>query len=139
MTASGLVSEEVQPRPPTSKPRGVTAVAGTGLVLAILGIAMMVAAAIKLRNYNGGGPISTAVGVILVIVSLYPLWPSLQSFKAGPARHRPPPPAEARASSLSRRAASATGSSATTSWCWRGGRRPPVARRPRSPWATQPR
>jgi polar amino acid transport system permease protein len=82
MTASGLVSEEVQPRPPTSKPRPVTGVAGTGLVLTIIGIAMMVAAGIKLRNYNGGGPISTVVAAVLVIASLYPLWPSLQSFKA---------------------------------------------------------
>jgi polar amino acid transport system permease protein len=53
-----------------------------GLVLSLVGVALVVLAALRLREYNDGGPISTTVGAVLVIVSLYPLWPSLQSFTA---------------------------------------------------------
>jgi polar amino acid transport system permease protein len=58
------------------------AVAVTGLLLAVVGIALMVLAASRLRDYNHGGLISTLVGAVLVIGSLYPLWPSFQSFAA---------------------------------------------------------
>jgi polar amino acid transport system permease protein len=83
MTASGLVNEEVQQRPAPSAPRPVTGPATVGLVVALVGIALMVAAALRLRDYNNDGPISTAVGAVLVIVSLYPLWPTFQAFAAG--------------------------------------------------------
>src|SRR5215213_3674439 len=82
MTAPGLVSDDLQPRPPTSKPRPVAGVAGVGLLLSLVGIAAMVAAATRLRDYNGGGPISTVVGAALVLASLYPLWPTVLSFRA---------------------------------------------------------
>jgi polar amino acid transport system permease protein len=82
MTTSGLVSDDLQPTPTPSPPRPVVGVAAAGLVLAVVGIALTVLAAAKLRDYNGGGPISTVVGALLVIASLYPLWPTLRSFRA---------------------------------------------------------
>jgi polar amino acid transport system permease protein len=42
----------------------------------------MIVAAARLRDYNHGGPISTVVGAVLVIGSLYPLWPTFLAFKA---------------------------------------------------------
>ena len=82
MTTSGLVSDDLQPTPTPSPPRPVVGVAAAGLVLAVVGVALTVLAAAKLRDYNGGGPISTVVGALLVIASLYPLWPTLRSFLA---------------------------------------------------------
>jgi polar amino acid transport system permease protein len=82
MTTSGLLSEEVQPAPTASQPRPVTGVAAVGLTFAVVGIGMMIAAAIQLRRYNHGGVVSTAVGVVLVVLSLYPLWPAFLSFMA---------------------------------------------------------
>jgi polar amino acid transport system permease protein len=82
MTVSGLVSEEVQPSPTPSPPRPVAGLAVTGLLLALVGIAMMVGAAIRLRDYNNGGIVSTVVGAAFVIASLYPLWPTFLSFAA---------------------------------------------------------
>ncbi len=82
MTATRLVSDDLQPSPPPSPPRRVGGVAVAGLVLALVGIALMVLAASRLRDYNDGGPISTVVGALLVLGSLYPLWPSFQSFGA---------------------------------------------------------
>jgi polar amino acid transport system permease protein len=82
MTASELVSEELQPGPAPTKPRAVTGVALTGLVLSLAGIGLMVWAALRLRDYNAGNAPATAVGVVLVLASLYPLWPSLRSFGA---------------------------------------------------------
>ena len=81
MTASELVREDLQHRPPPSKPRRVEGVATGGLLLALLGILLMVVAAIRLRDFNNGGPISTIVGALLVIASLYPLWPTWLAFK----------------------------------------------------------
>jgi polar amino acid transport system permease protein len=40
---------------------------------------MMVAAAIRLRDYNGNGVVSTIVGVVLVVLSLYPLLPTFKA------------------------------------------------------------
>src|SRR4051794_41983179 len=82
MTASELVREDLQHRPTPSKPRPVASVAMIGLILALAGILLMIIAAARLRDYNGGGPISTVVGLVLVIGSLYPLWPSFLAFKA---------------------------------------------------------
>ena len=86
MTASGLVSEDLQSRPAPSKPRPVAGIAVVGLLFSLAGIALMATAAARLRGYNHGGPVSTTVGAIFVIASLYPLWPTFQSFSA--ARHR---------------------------------------------------
>jgi polar amino acid transport system permease protein len=86
MSASGLVSEELQPTPTPSKPRPVFGIAVVGLLLCVVGIALMVLAAGRLRDYNGGGPVSTTVGAAFVLLSLYPLWPCLRAFRAGAAR-----------------------------------------------------
>jgi polar amino acid transport system permease protein len=80
MTSSGLVSEELQPSPTPSQPRPVTGLAVVGLAMAIVGIAMTVGAALRLRDYNGNGVISTLIGVVFVLVSLYPLWPAYLAF-----------------------------------------------------------
>jgi polar amino acid transport system permease protein len=83
VSASGLVSGDLQPAPTPSQPRPVTGIALVGLILAIIGIVLMVLAAMHLRDYNGGGVIATAVGVVLVVAALYPLWPASQAFAAG--------------------------------------------------------
>jgi polar amino acid transport system permease protein len=88
MTTPVLVSDELQPTPTPSPPRPVVGIALAGLVLAVVGIALAVLAGLQLRDYNGGGPVSTAVAAVLVIASLYPLWPSLQSFSADRDRAR---------------------------------------------------
>jgi polar amino acid transport system permease protein len=82
MTASGLVSEELQPAPTPTPPRPVVGVALAGLLLALVGVALVVLAALQLRDYNNGGLVSTVVGVVLVVAALYPLWPSFRSFAA---------------------------------------------------------
>ncbi|MBV9830761.1 MAG: hypothetical protein JOZ82_04140, partial [Marmoricola sp.] len=82
MTTTGLVSDDLQPSPTPSKPRPVMGVAVVGLALSIVGVALMVLAAIRLRDYNHGGAIATVIGVVLVVGSLYPLWPSVRSFAA---------------------------------------------------------
>lgn len=82
MTASELVREDLQHRPTPSKPRPVGGVAAVGLILSLLGILLMIVAAARLRAYNHGGPISTIAGAVLVIGSLYPLWPTFLAFKA---------------------------------------------------------
>ena len=86
MSASGLVTEELQPSPPPSQPRPVVGLATVGLLLGVVGVAMTVAAALRLRDYNGGGVISTVVGVVLVVLSLYPLWPAFRAFGHGAKR-----------------------------------------------------
>ena len=53
-----------------------------GLLLSVVGIALVVMAAVRLRDYNSGDFVSTTVGAVLVIVSLYPLWPTFRSFAA---------------------------------------------------------
>jgi polar amino acid transport system permease protein len=88
MTTTALVSDELQPTPTPSPPRTVYRIAAAGLVVAVVGIALVVLAGLKLRDYNHDGPISTIVAALLVIASLYPLWPSLRSFRADRERAR---------------------------------------------------
>jgi polar amino acid transport system permease protein len=80
MTSSGLVNDELQPSPTPSRPRQVTGPAVVGLALAVVGIAMTVVAAQRLRDYNGNGLVSTVIGVVFVVLSLYPLWPAFRAF-----------------------------------------------------------
>src|SRR3954462_6783391 len=80
MTGTGLISEELQPTPTPSRPRPVAGVAVVGLLLALVGVALMVLAALRLRDYNDGAVAATIVGALLVLGSLYPLWPSIRSF-----------------------------------------------------------
>lgn len=82
MTASELVNQEIQQSPPPSRPRPVITIAVVGLVFALVGIFLMLWAASRLRDYNHGNAGATTVGVILIVASLFPLWPSLQSFAA---------------------------------------------------------
>jgi polar amino acid transport system permease protein len=82
MTASILVSEELQAGPPPSRPKPVTILAVTGLVLAILATLAMLAAARSLRDYNGGGAVSTTIGAVLILGSLVAWWPALRAFPA---------------------------------------------------------
>ncbi len=82
MSTSQLVSQEVQPAPPASKPKPITGVAVIGLLLALLGVAVMVDGMIRLRDYNHGNAGATIVGGVFVVVSLYPLWPTLRAFVA---------------------------------------------------------
>jgi polar amino acid transport system permease protein len=86
MSASSLVNEELQPPPTPSRPRPIVGLAVFGLAMAVLGIGLMVLAASRLRDYNGGGVVSTGVGAIFVLLSTYALWPSLQSFRASAQR-----------------------------------------------------
>jgi polar amino acid transport system permease protein len=88
VTTTALVSDELQPPPTPSQPRPVLGIAVAGLVLAVVGIALVVLAGLRLRDYNHDGPVSTIVAALLVIASLYPLWPSLQSFRADRERAR---------------------------------------------------
>lgn len=82
MTASDLVSQELQPGPAPSKPKPVIVIGAVGFVLAAVGVVLMVLAAVRLRDYNHGGAGATAVGAVLVVASLYPLWPVLRSLAA---------------------------------------------------------
>jgi polar amino acid transport system permease protein len=82
MTASELVSEELQSSPPPSRPRPVAGIAVASLVFALVGIGLMVWAALQLRDYNHGAIAATVVGALLVVASLYPLWPTFRAFAA---------------------------------------------------------
>jgi len=84
--SSSLVSEELQAGPTPSQPRQVTGLAVLGLVLAILATLLMASAAKLVRDYNHDGPVSTAFGVILVVLSLYPWFVAFRAF--GKARER---------------------------------------------------
>src|SRR3954470_24161869 len=88
MTTPALVSDELQPTPTPSPPRPVLGIALAGLVMALIGVVLVVLAGLRLRDYNDGGPVSTAVAALLVLASLYPLWPSLHSFTADRQRAR---------------------------------------------------
>jgi polar amino acid transport system permease protein len=83
MTASELVSQDIQPSPPPSQPRPVFLIAAVGLAFAVIGIALMVLAALRLRDYNHSGPPATIVGAVFVVAALYPLWPTARAFAAG--------------------------------------------------------
>jgi polar amino acid transport system permease protein len=86
MSASSLVSEELQPTPTPSEPRPVAGLAVVGLVMTVVGIGLMTLAASRLRDYNGGGVLSTGVGAVLVLLSVYPLWPSFLAFRGAAER-----------------------------------------------------
>jgi polar amino acid transport system permease protein len=86
MSSSILVTEELQPGPSPSPPRPVTPLAITGLVIAVLATALMVKATLMLRHYNHDGWVSTTVGIVLVVLSLYAWVPALRAF--GGARQR---------------------------------------------------
>ena len=86
MSASILVSEELQPGPTPAPPHRVAGLAGLGLVIAILATLLMAKAATMVRDYNHQGPVSTAVGVVLVVLSLYAWIPAIRAF--GKARER---------------------------------------------------
>jgi polar amino acid transport system permease protein len=86
MSASILVNEELQPGPTPAPPRPVTGLAVGGLVLAIASTALMVKAATMLRSFNHDGPVSTTIGIALVVLSLYAWVPAIRAF--GAARRR---------------------------------------------------
>ncbi len=81
MTASSsLVTDELQPSPTPSPPRPVIPFAVAGLAMAVVGIVLMVLAALKIRDYNHHNALATIIGVVLVLLALYPLSPAAQSF-----------------------------------------------------------
>ncbi|RLV50950.1 amino acid ABC transporter permease [Nocardioides mangrovicus] len=80
MSAVDLVSDEVQPGPTPSQPRGVAGLATTGLVVALAGLALAVAAALRLHSYSKGAAVPTGVGVLLVLAALYPLLPTARAY-----------------------------------------------------------
>jgi polar amino acid transport system permease protein len=82
MSASSLVSEELQPSPPPSPPQPVTPLAAGGLALAVLATVLMLVAVQRLRDYNDGGVVSTVVGVVLVVGSLVAWLPAIRAFPA---------------------------------------------------------
>ena len=88
MSSPGLVNEELQPSPTPSQPRPVAGLAVVGLVMAVIGIALAAWAAIRLRDYNSQGAVSTTIGAVLVILSLYPLLPAFKAFAGDRERAR---------------------------------------------------
>src|SRR4051794_2017409 len=82
MSASSLVSEELQPSPPPSAPQPVTPLAAVGLALAVLGTVAMLVAATRLRDYNDGGAVSTVIAGVLVVGSLVAWLPAIRAFPA---------------------------------------------------------
>jgi len=80
MSAPSLVNEELQPSPTPAPPHPVTGLAGVALVLAAAVTAMMVKAALMLRDYNDQGTVATIVGVVLVVLSLYAWVPCARAF-----------------------------------------------------------
>ena len=80
MSTTSLVSEELQPSPPPSRPPGVAGLGVVALVCAAVATLAMAYAGKLLRDYNHNGALSTTVAVILVIVSVIPWVPSVMSF-----------------------------------------------------------
>jgi polar amino acid transport system permease protein len=83
MTSSGLVNEELQPAPTPSQPQAVTPVAVAAVVVTVLGTLLMGVVGKWLRDYNGGGPVSTTCAVLLGLMTLYPWRYILVSFAGG--------------------------------------------------------
>jgi polar amino acid transport system permease protein len=71
MSASILVSEDLQQGPSPSPPRSVAGLAALALLLAAAGTALTVKAALMLRHFNHNGAVSTVVGCVLVVLSFY--------------------------------------------------------------------
>jgi polar amino acid transport system permease protein len=82
MSASSLVNEELQPSPTPAPPRPVIGLAGVGLGLAVVVTAVMVKAASMLRSFNHDGWVSTTVGIVLVLLTLYAWVPAVRAFVA---------------------------------------------------------
>jgi polar amino acid transport system permease protein len=80
MSASSLVSEELQPTPTPSPPRPVFGLGVTGLACAVVGTAFMVYVAQLLRAYNHHNAASTVVGIVLVAGTLVAWVPALRAF-----------------------------------------------------------
>ena len=64
MSTSSLVNEELQPSPTPAPPRPVNGLAAVALVLSVAVTAIMVKAAMMLRDYNDGAALATAIGVV---------------------------------------------------------------------------
>lgn len=75
-----LVEQDLQASPSPSRPNSVVGVGAVGLLLAVIGVALMVFAAFRLRHYNDDNVASTVVGIVFVVASLYPLIPSARAF-----------------------------------------------------------
>ncbi|TWP37021.1 amino acid ABC transporter permease [Leekyejoonella antrihumi] len=88
MSSSSLIRSDVQPSPAPSPPQPVLPLTVAAVVASVIGIALMVLAAVELRNFNHHGVVSTIIGVVLVLLTLYPLWPTLRSIGAGRERAR---------------------------------------------------
>jgi polar amino acid transport system permease protein len=82
MSASSLVNEELQPSPTPAPPRPVASLAGVALVLAVAVTAIMVKAALMLRDYNHQAAAATVVGGVLVVLTLYAWVPCARAFAA---------------------------------------------------------
>ncbi|GGB29968.1 hypothetical protein GCM10011492_20460 [Flexivirga endophytica] len=80
MSTHSLVRDDVQQAPEPSAPAKVTGVAGIALIVDLIAIALMLYSVKLLRDYNHGNTASTIVGVILLLASLGPLWPTFQGF-----------------------------------------------------------
>jgi polar amino acid transport system permease protein len=72
MTASGLVSDELQPSPTPSRPKAITPLAVIAVVVTVIGTLLMGVVGKWLRDYNHGGPVSTTAAVVLGLLTLYP-------------------------------------------------------------------
>jgi polar amino acid transport system permease protein len=80
MSASSLVNEELQPTPTPSPPRPVIGMAVLSLGLSVVVTAAMVKAVFMLRDYNHNGALSTIIGIVLVVLTLYAWLPSVRAF-----------------------------------------------------------
>ncbi len=86
MSASVLVSEELQPTPTPSQPKGVAGLGVVSVVCAVIGTLVMAYAGSLLRDYNHNGTTATIIAAVLVIGSLASWVPAFRSF--GYARER---------------------------------------------------